>query len=168
MINCRWILLIKRPKAQMLLISLKSLINKQLKCLWFETPWRSCNVYVMTDITWRVSTLNMLQHHDDVIKWKRFPRHWPFVWEIHRSPVNSTHKGQWRGALMLSLMSAWINGWVNNREADDLRCHCAHYDVTEMSPRSANIEMPLVNKNWTSFHKAPRRLIVRFCDVSKI
>ena len=24
---------------------------------------------------------------------------------------------------------AWINGWVNTREAGDLRCRCAHYDV---------------------------------------
>ena len=30
--------------------------------------------------------------HDDVIKWKYFPRYWPFVWGIHRSPVNSPHK----------------------------------------------------------------------------
>ena len=59
--------------------------------------------------------------HDDVIKWKHFPRYWPFVREIHRSPVNSPHKGQWRGALMFSLIYAWINDWVNNREAGDLR-----------------------------------------------
>ena len=26
----------------------------------------------------------------------------------------------------------WINGWVNNREAGDLRRHRAHYDVTAM------------------------------------
>ena len=44
--------------------------------------------------------------HDHVIKWKHFPRYWPFVREIHRSPVNSQHKGQWRGALMFSLMCA--------------------------------------------------------------
>ena len=67
--------------------------------------------------------------HDDVSKWKRFPRYWPFVRGIHRSPVNSPHKGQWRGALMFSLIYAWINGWVNNREAGDLRRHRAHYDV---------------------------------------
>ena len=30
--------------------------------------------------------------HDDVIKWKQFPRHWPFVRGIHRWPVNSPHK----------------------------------------------------------------------------
>ena len=34
------------------------------------------------------------QLHDDVIKWKHFPRYWPFVRGIHRSPVNSPHKGQ--------------------------------------------------------------------------
>ena len=31
--------------------------------------------------------------HDDVIKWKHLPRYWPFVRGIHRSPVNSPHKG---------------------------------------------------------------------------
>ena len=51
---------------------------------------------------------------------------------IHRSPVNSPHKGQWRGALMFSLICAWINGWVNNGEAGDLRRHRVHYDVTIM------------------------------------
>ena len=45
--------------------------------------------------------LNMLGHQssnlfgcnsqDDVIKWKHFPRYWPFVRGIHRSPVNSPH-----------------------------------------------------------------------------
>ena len=61
-----------------------------------------------------------------------FPRNWPFVRGIHRSPVNSTHKGQSRGALMFSLICVWINDWVNNREAGDLRRHHAHYDVTIM------------------------------------
>ena len=43
---------------------------------------------------------------------------------------NSPHKGQWRGALMLSLICAWINGWVNNGEAGNLKRHRVHYDVT--------------------------------------
>ena len=38
--------------------------------------------------------------HYGVIKWKHFPRYWPFLRGIHRSPVNSPHKGQWRGTLM--------------------------------------------------------------------
>ena len=70
--------------------------------------------------------------HHDVIQWKHFPRYWPFVRGIHRFPVNSPHKGQWRRALMFSLICAWMNGWVNNREAGDLRRHRAHYDVTVM------------------------------------
>ena len=70
--------------------------------------------------------------HDDVIKWKHFPRYWPFVRGIHRSPVNSPHKGQCRAALMFSLICAWINGWVNDGEAGDLRRHRTHYDVTVM------------------------------------
>ena len=65
-----------------------------------------------------------------VIKWQHFPRYWPCVRGIHRSSVNSPHKGQWRGALMFSLICTWINGWVNNGEAGDLRRHQAHYDVT--------------------------------------
>ena len=55
--------------------------------------------------------------HDDVIKWKHFPRYWPFVRGIRRSPVNSPHKGQWRRALMFSLICAWMECWVNTREA---------------------------------------------------
>ena len=69
-------------------------------------------------------------HHHAVIQWKHFPRYGPFVRGILRSPVNSPHQGQWRGALMFSLICAWINGWLNNRGAGDFRRHCAHYDVT--------------------------------------
>ena len=49
-----------------------------------------------------------------------------------RCPVNSPPKGQWHGTLIFSLIGAWINGWVNNREAGDLRRHRAHYDVIVM------------------------------------
>ena len=70
--------------------------------------------------------------HGDVIKWKHFPRNWPFVRGIHRSPVNSPHKGQWRVALIFSLICVWINDWINNREACDLRRYRAHYDITVM------------------------------------
>ena len=55
---------------------------------------------------------------------------WPFVRGI--SPVDSPHKGQWRGAFVFSLICAWINGWVKHRAAGDLRRHLAQYDVTVM------------------------------------
>ena len=77
--------------------------------------------------------------HEDVIKWKHCPRYWPFVRGIHRSPVNSPHKGQWCVALVFSLICGRINGWVNNGEAGDLRRHRAHYDVTVMDRRKLRI-----------------------------
>ena len=68
---------------------------------------------------------------DNVIKWKHFQRYWPFVRGIHRSLVNSPHTGQWR-TLMFSLTCGGLNGWVNSREAGNLRRHLAHYNVIVM------------------------------------
>ena len=80
--------------------------------------------------------------HDDVIKWRYSPRYWPFVRGIHRSPRwlfdykllsrLRPHKGQWHTPLLFSLICVWINGWVNNREAGDLRRYRVHYDVPVM------------------------------------
>ena len=85
--------------------------------------------------------------HDDVIKWKHFPRNCPFVRVIHRSPVNSSPKGQWSRALMFSLICARINGWVNNREAGDLRRYRAHYDVIVMCDL-----LCCANASWQNWH----------------
>ena len=156
------------------------------------------------------------QEHDDVIKWKHFPRYWTFVRGIHWSPVKPppppppqhTHtkkrpvtvrfgvlfhlhlniqlskqswgwwfetpscplwrhcdesyaintcsglvhgtsgskqinmvnqKDQWRGALMFHIICAWTNNWANNREADDLRCHRAHYDANVVPFRDISL-----------------------------
>ena len=70
----------------------------------------------------------------DIIKWKHFPRYWLFVKGIHQSMVDLPPKGQWHGVLLFSLIYAWINGWANNRDARDLRCHHTHCDVTVMRP----------------------------------
>ena len=78
------------------------------------------------DVYWGYIVGN-LPWHNDTIKWKHFLRYWPFV-----SPENSPHKGQWRGALMFSLICTWTNSWLNNWDAADLRCHRAHYDITVM------------------------------------
>ena len=50
---------------------------------------------------------------------------------------------------MFSLICAWINGWVNNREAGDLRRHRAHYDVTVMKYWNINIGMAAMLKHCT-------------------
>ena len=93
--------------------------------------------------------------HDDIIKWKHFLRYWPFVRGIHRSPVNSTHKGQWLGAWKFSLICTWINALVNNREAGDLRRHSAQYDVIVMGDtlQGTCVNWPFA-KNKTKQNKA--------------
>ena len=93
---------------------------------------------------------NNIYGHDDVIKWKHFLRYWPFVRGIHRSPVNSPHKGQWRGSLIFYLICVWINGWLNNREAGDLRRHRAHYDATVMHGNISLITAHFVGRIYQS------------------
>ena len=97
----------------------------------YQTTAERSNVQVVCKAWWR--------HQMET-----FPCHWSFVWGIHRSPANSPHKGQWRGALMFSLICAWINGWVNNREAGDLRRHRARYDVIVM-----NCEIYYTFSDWS-------------------
>ena len=108
------------------------------RAIWFALLRQNCRVirWVCVNRTFIYiickNNSEWKESNDDVMKWKHFPRNWPFVRGIHRSPVNSQHKSQWRGALMFSLIYVWINGWVNNREAGDLRRHHAHYDVIVM------------------------------------
>ena len=105
---------------------------------WFSARKRNS---IAKALELRLSCANLLMYpvdvqllnqclHVDVMKWKHLPRYWPFVREI--SPVNSPHKGQWRGALLFYLISASINRRVNKREVGDLRRHRAHYDVIVM------------------------------------
>ena len=105
-----------------------------VSCLFNWPAEVSHFTYADISITGHMNDIKMPSTNDDVIKWKYYPRYWPFVLGIHWSPVNSPHKGQWRGALMFSLICAWINGWVNNGEASDLRRYRTHYDVIVMHP----------------------------------
>ena len=104
-----------------------------LPCLGSSYPERifmsgSHHVFA-SELKWATVTGQAWWRH----QWIHFPRYWSFVRGIHRSPLNSPHKGQWRGALMFSLICVWINGWVNNREAGDLKRYHAHYDVIVMA-----------------------------------
>ena len=105
------------------------------------------NDWNVTSVAYELPNKNLI--HYGVIKWKHFPRywpmvrgihwwHWPFVREIYRSPVDSPHKGQCRGALMFSLIHAWTNGWANNRDAGDLRRRGAHDDAMVIVLRYIN------------------------------
>ena len=87
-------------------------VNHRILSKWFL--WLTWRVRCQTLATVRESPCRFLTKihtvHDDVIKWKLFPRFWTFVLGIHRGPVNSPQKGQWHGALMFSLICAWTNG----------------------------------------------------------
>ena len=58
-------------------------------------------------------------------------------------PGEFPHKGQWRGALMFSLICVWMSSWANNREAGDLRRHRGNYDVNVSSPLLSSPPLPL-------------------------
>ena len=90
----------------------------------------------------------MMSRHDDVIKWKLFPRYWPFVRGIHRSLVNSPHKGQWRGALMFSLIwrlskQSW--GWWFETQSCQLWRYCNGTYSSEQVP--CKVEQKHVHKD---------------------
>ena len=65
--------------------------------------------------------------HDDVIKWKKISA---LLVLCKGNPTESPHKGQWRRALIISLICVLTTGLANNRAAGYLIRHCAHYDVT--------------------------------------
>ena len=100
------------------------------------------------------------------IKRKHFLHYWPFVRGIHRSAVDSPHKGQWCGALMFSLICAWTNCWENHQDACDLRSNRSHYDVTVMIRKYYQLHMVCWNlvalTHW-SFKKIP--VILTHCGL---
>ena len=95
-----------------------------MSCKGSGIGWTCKGINIWCD--WYTHLTNAFQY---VIQWKYFPLYWSFVRGIYWSPMNSPHKGQWCGALMFSLICAWIKGWVNNCKAGDLRRHRADYDV---------------------------------------
>ena len=89
--------------------------SKHSRPRWFETPshplWCHCNV----PISW-VFQRNILLTSYKVVACLFCVRLWCFLWS-----------------------APWINGWVNNREAGDLRRHRAHYGVIVMMVINLNI-----------------------------
>ena len=105
----------------------------------FMAPTPSNKLIIYFILEWKRNSTDeavsvyLCRLHDNVIKWNHFPRYWPFVRGIHRWPVNSPHKDQWRGALMSALRCAWADGWANNRDTGDLGRRRAHHDDIVMT-----------------------------------
>ena len=86
------------------------------------------------------------------------------------------------GALMFSLICVWINDWVNNREAGDLRRHRAHYDVIVtvtldgraniMCRNGLNVPITFPNEKLTAASEAKAAIIsdldICICNYRKI
>ena len=117
--------------------------------------------------------------HNDVIKWKHYSPYWPFVRRIHRHrwiPITKASHAE----LWCFLWSApWINGWVNNRDAGDLRRHRAHYDVIIMGdiawftyPTAVDIENITVGALSISglyvYDLIASKLYCQYCDMPLI
>ena len=103
------------------------------------TKWIIFTATIIEWLFWFNEIWNM-PVHDGVVKWKHFPRYWPVGRRIHRSPVNSPQKGQWRGALAFSMICAWTNGWVNNQGAM-FETPSRHYDVTSLGYNCSSEEI---------------------------
>ena len=78
-------------------------VRTELGLLWNN------NFINFTNVSLGRGYMVCFSRHGDVIKWKRFPRYWPFVRGIHRWPVNSPPKGQRREAFMFSLICVFDN-----------------------------------------------------------
>ena len=89
-----------------------------------------------------------------------------FVSKIRPVPVNSPHKGEWRGALMFSLICVWINGWVNNREAGDLRRYRGHYDVIVMDDVDYFLPMVEVKPRFVIDRKRAQAVVSYFAGMT--
>ena len=130
-----------------------------------HSSWHHCNELINGQpVLW--SLMRIPLWHDEVVKWEHFPRYWPFVGGIHRgrSPVNSPHKGQRSGTLMFSLICVWMNDWVSNREAGDLRRYRANYDIIVMLCH----EMPNVWVQYRYYHcdmdrNFHEKVIIKLC-----
>ena len=105
---------------------------------WFQLPVPSQIWQILENVILFACFLNENQHRKCLNKLVLENQHRPCLNKLvletapHQNiPQNGPRwiprtKGQWRGALMFSLICVWINSWVNNREAGDLRCHMMH------------------------------------------
>ena len=104
--------------------------------------WVEFEIYIMKLIHWGQVFIHK-QFMSIILKFSKICVAFTCTWWRHQmetfsallaicagnSPVlgELPHKGQRRRALIFYLICFWINGWINNRQAGDLRCYSAHY-----------------------------------------
>ena len=140
---------------------------------WWRHGWPKVGIlagmYVNsgTELFWENITI-----YDDVIKWTHFPCQLAFERGIHRSPVNSPHKGQWRGALMFCLICAWTvekksGRWRFETPSRSLWRHCnvLHFQTCRHSRMTPVVELFLLQPLIIHVHLLSA-LLLTFTDFS--
>ena len=104
-----------RSPSNSLALSLK---KWTLFCSWFLTWFLILDLWFHCDIPW----------------WRHQMETFSALLAIcaGNSPVTGEFPAQRPVTRSFDVFCAWINGWVNNLEANDLRRYRAHYDVTVM------------------------------------
>ena len=87
-----------------------------------------------------------------------------FSWWRHQMEKFSAllalcHKGLWRRVLIFPLIRVWINSWANDEDADDLRRHRAHHDVTVMKEEWEHLKKMSRNFGMVNGAKLMDRLL---------
>ena len=70
------------------------LLSEQRIALSCHFPWSTHLGTSFEENIGNVFGLIVNDNQNQIIKWKHFPRYWPFVRGIHRWPVNSPHNGR--------------------------------------------------------------------------
>ena len=106
--------------AKMFFRSNSNILQLSEDHIWLYQTTTTQQVLVIMFITW----------------WRHQKEEFPALLALcegnHRSSVDSPYKGQWCGALMFSVICAWTDDWVTNRDAGNLSRHRAHYCVIVM------------------------------------
>ena len=91
----------------------KNTFPPQVITRMFEpTAWLQMHFQLKWNMKLSISSIKQsLSVHDDVIKWKHFPRHWPFVRGIHRS--------RWIPRTKASDAELWCFLWSASEQAID-------------------------------------------------
>ena len=125
-------LLHKSHNAPVIYPTIYHFVTEMCTCVYISvTKW--CIVGYLFDALWDLwdGSIDSIHIHNDVIKWKHFLCYWPFLQEFTSPGEFPTQRPVTR-SFDFSLICAWINNWVNNREAGDLRHHRGHYEVNVM------------------------------------
>ena len=103
--------------------------------------------------------------HNDVMTWKCFLHYWPFVWGIHRSPVDSPHKGPEMQRFDVFFCLFAISCWTNSPVASDFRCLNSHVTLQEWFWYITFWSLSFWKKIFLFWQVIPEPIMTQFTDM---